>query len=866
MDRSQNLSNNQSTEGQGQYGSQLPRPTERRGDESKGSLQENLRDNRLAQGSQDNQGKDYKGQGRNTPGHFCSGDPEFWRSLRTLQREDDTNCKSEWASDNAVLRSRIPNGAERTQIGMGHGTSYTTGKNQIRTFSNDINEGTEADFRDTGKAPSVTEQVHQQPSMQRLQRKQMYSEILQIPAPLLCMPPESSWEQLPKQSEDNYQRLQEGEIPMTKQAVQLEGETVGMGINDGRACSMARDKGDYYARSSDFTEPQIATNRTGELQIRRRTERSIDGFDQHRIRNGQNDTSNKQAVQNKPNWSYTETRHNRSQDDHRSEPTSWQFNQRTTSKDQVQVRDNRSCYDAYHTKNLHGYHRYQTCLSPHPYSPGRLGTPIIPNQWQILPRQIPEFWSINSSSYILNDINCSQRQGGITISNTDGSILGRVLSTTHGRDNSQQEARTIHQFTPQFRLSSKPQKDNQGLQAYQIFGPNSRHTTYAATSTREENGRAQSVVMASQEEPSTDFETSTTTSGQTKFLLQSSERGPYVYEKTNKLSKQETLWTMGSSTLGIGIDKGYRLVVSDDGHLQWDSLNTTTSRDDDYNRCMQLRLWGMDEPRGILLQDGIGRTILAHQHKRTFSHLDSASAMGSSNFKSSYNSTNGQSDCREMAQERICEIIDGTTPGINDNGDSQRNLFPCDTTQHSYNPKVDRGTEEHDSRCAKQTLYGTSAQRDKSEEDNEQARHIQALELAASKLIQLGLPLKENTENQIRAYLRWGLSFKFGEKELVPASENLLYYYIIWLSDSVSYGTIKNYVQAIVELHTRAGFTEFGKEIKTMNKVQTLLKALTLDPRKYSQLGLCNSLTSCPCIRVFVRQVKGVALQYKRKR
>ena len=138
------------------------------------------------------------------------------------------------------------------------------------------------------------------------------------------------------------------------------------------------------------------------------------------------------------------------------------------------------------------------------------------------------------------------------------------------------------------------------------------------------------------------------------------------------------------------------------------------------------------------------------------------------------------------------------------------------------------GTIQHNihSRCAKQTLYGTSAQRDKSEEENEQARHIQALELAASKLIQLGLPLKENTENQIRAYLRWGLSFKFGEKELVPASENLLYYYIIWLSDSVSYGTIKNYVQAIVELHTRAGFTEFGKEIKTMNKVQTLLKAL----------------------------------------
>ena len=180
----------------------------------------------------------------------------------------------------------------------------------------------------------------------------------------------------------------------------------------------------------------------------------------------------------------------------------------------------------------------------------------------------------------------------------------------------------------------------------------------------------------------------------------------------------------------------------------------------------------------------------------------------------------------EMVKEGLHKEVDPPRTNGKEHGDPERDLLSVHSEQCSNFTSLDSGRNKRNSRRLEQGELEQCNPFIGSSEDQRKTRMLQALDLEARKIMNIGLPLNNSALNIMKNYIRWGLSWKFGEDELVPANEVVLYYYITWLSRSVACGTILSYILAVIDLHVRAGFSDYGTQFKGMIKIKRLLLAL----------------------------------------
>ena len=505
-----------------------------------------------------------------------------------------------------------------------------------------------------------------------------------------------------------------------------------------------------------ITESGASTYRNAELQVSGGTQGGIMGRTERRYINAEDSRSQTQATENQRYWSYPQAGYQGSQDDNRSESTSWPLGQREIGKDQIQIRDsgppNQQISEAY----FYGDSRYTESVQTYTNSSRGLGGTVLPTERQILSRSIPRFWPINCTSYILNDYYSSTGSGPGSTSFNYHCVPRRILPITPQQDNPGIQTETIHPITGEFGFQSAYGQDCTPQSNYQIPWAYYRYNENGTAGPGREDERSQTIIERGTAEPSPNIGTNREIAGQAELLLQSSTWRTHIHAEDVQLPEcKEIPGQVECHSIRAGAFERCNMVA------QHDVCNNTALIPRELNNVIttdacDYGCGGWIDKKGFQYLTDRVETSWHINMKELLAVLIALRLWANDYQNQAITFHSRQSSNGEMVKEGLCEIETLPRTSGNDYGNTNGDLLHLHPIKHTVESSVDtRGTKPN-SGCFEQSRMELNTNNNKGAESDIQARYIQALELEARFIISKELSLKDNSLNIMRGYIRWG--------------------------------------------------------------------------------------------------------------
>ena len=782
------------------------------------------------------------------PGNESQHFTNIPHSLQQTQRQSVGVHVELWTPYSDVIRRKFPSRTDEEQSSMGRPESgvddeYSRGAKEYQeTVSQSRASETELQNKSLQQEQTT---ILQEPFFYFSEFKgtlpefQLCGEGLHVPRmqiqPQMCQR-QLRWEsclfELPSFYQSCDQRHQGKSQGMTAGPVQLKNQIQRVEVLPRSSSELVKDNADNYTRPKDQGGLAITSFYDGELQIYTGQSTGSLEIPVGRDRYGQNCGGPTPTLDSKRYRSGTKSGHHRGEDNNRLEQAKRFSSEREAATNQVQVRDvgyiNRKDDQE---RDVDDNYRHTTCVPSCSDPQGGLGTPIIQNREQVLPGSLPFVWFKDSPGHLFNDYVSGERCSSLDVDSHNDGVPRRVLHAYGYQGGSREEVRSDHRDSRRPGIQNSFWEVSSTQSDCKVLRVNNKYTPDAVADPREEITGVNRNVRGGQIKTIANFETDREACWETNFLLQSSERWKNICIQNDRISECEKVESLGRiSSIGEGTNQRRRLVAEDDYDVQWYCVNSGEPGPHVYYRRLPNWLRGLDyeqqlsSPPRILLSVPRTRRNLPHQCERTFSRINFSTPVGGTAvLEQTSNLPIGQRSNHQMALEREDESKYHTNMQRQSNGHTQRDLLPVNQVQHSSDSKTHcRGFQQISGCYQPQQMEASAGHYDV--RSSGKPKLFLELELEAKQLMCKGLPLKQGCENMIRAFVRWGLNEGL-EKDLIPTSELALFYYVVFLARTLTPGSIRSNITAIIGMNVRAGYLEYTEQFSKMCKVQRILKA-----------------------------------------